>query len=71
MENLFVASHIGPEQKRTYLNGASDIFDVLKFLLRVAWEIKTLDNKKYITISEKLNEIGKMLGGWRKKTTTP
>jgi len=30
----------------------------------IAWEIKTLDNKKFIILSEKFNEIGKMLGGW-------
>jgi len=30
----------------------------------VLWETKTLDNKKYILLSQKLDEIGKMLGGW-------
>lgn len=40
---------------------------MLKFFLRVAWEIKSLDNKKYIIISEHLEEIGKMLGGWQKQ----
>jgi hypothetical protein len=39
---------------------------LLKFFLQVAWEIKALDNKKYIRLSEKLDEIGKMLGGWLK-----
>lgn len=38
--------------------------DLLKFFLHIAWEIKALDNKKFILLSEKLNEIGKMLGGW-------
>jgi len=27
-------------------------------------KIKSLDDKKYIKLSEKLNEVGKMLGGW-------
>lgn len=27
-------------------------------------ELKVLDNKKYEALSEPLNEIGKMLGGW-------
>jgi len=38
--------------------------DTLKFILQISWEIKALDNKKYIILSEHLNEIGKMLGGW-------
>ncbi len=29
-------------------------------------EVWDLDNKKYISLSEKINEIGKMLGGWIK-----
>ena len=38
--------------------------DTIKVLLEVLWETKSLDNKKYIDLSEPLNEIGKMLGGW-------
>ena len=71
IENLFVAQHRNKEQKLIYLNKASNKLDLLKFLLQVAWEIKTLDNKKYISLSEKLNEIGRMLGGWQKQTQTP
>ncbi|HXK36610.1 MAG TPA: four helix bundle protein [Candidatus Paceibacterota bacterium] len=71
IENIFAASYRSPEQKSSYLKRASSALDVLKFLLQVAWEIKTLDNKKYIALSAKLNEIGRMLGGWQKKTATP
>ncbi len=28
------------------------------------WETKSIDNKKYIALSVKIDEIGKMLGGW-------
>jgi hypothetical protein len=28
-----------------------------------------LDNKKYIALSEKINEIGKILGGWLGQNT--
>jgi hypothetical protein len=28
------------------------------------WETKSLDNNKYVALSEKINEIGRMLGGW-------
>ncbi len=71
IENTFIARYKNREQKLLYINKASDKLDVLKFLLQVAWEIKFLDNKKYIALSEKLNEIGKMLGGWQKQTQTP
>ena len=32
------------------------------------WELKDLDDKKYVSISEPLNEVGRMLGGWLRKT---
>ena len=38
--------------------------DTTKVLLEVLWETKSLDDKKYIVLSEPLEEIGKMLGGW-------
>ncbi len=38
-----------------------------KIFLMMLWETKSLDNKKYIALSEKLNEIGRNLGGWRGK----
>ena len=71
IENIFIAQHKTRDQKSIYLNKASDKLDILKFLLQIAWEIKELDNKKYILLSEKLNEIGRMLGGWQKQTQTP
>lgn len=52
------------EQKIYRLEQASDMFDILKFMLQIAWEIKLLDNKKYIALSKPLEEIGRMLGGW-------
>ena len=66
LELLFIATYLGKEQKLPYLQKAAGKLDLLKFFLQVAWELKALDNKKYILVSEQLNEIGKMLGGWRR-----
>ena len=53
-------------EKLISLKDASVKLDLLKFFLQIAWEIRSLDNKKYIQLSERLDEIGKMLGGWIK-----
>lgn len=66
IEAIIKASHSDKLEKIISLKTASTKLDMLKFFLQLSWEIKALDNKKYITISEKLNEIGKMLGGWIK-----
>lgn len=41
--------------------------DLLKCFLQVAWEVEDLDKKKYITISESVAEVGRMLGAWLKR----
>ena len=66
IENIVIASYLSKQEKLPYLKKGLIKLDVLKFFLQVAWEIRALDNKKYIVLSEHLNEIGKMLGGWRK-----
>ena len=71
IEYTLAASNKSRENKLIYLNKASDKLDLLKFLLQVAWEIRTLDNKKYIALSKDLNEVGRMLGGWQRQTKTP
>lgn len=39
---------------------------LLKTLIRLSYEIKAIDNKKYLALQEQLQEIGKMIGGWIK-----
>jgi hypothetical protein len=66
IELVFLASTMSKDKKIPFVERAVSKFDVLKFLLQVAWDIKTLDNKKYAIVSEQLSTIGKMLGGWHK-----
>jgi len=63
-EYIFIASRLTKDQKMPFLRKASFKLDLLKFFLQIIWEIKSLDDKKYILLSGHLNEIGKMLGGW-------
>lgn len=66
VESIFTASWLYKDKKPPYIQKAVIKSDALKFFLHIAWEIKSFDNKKYIALSEMLNEIGKMLGGWLK-----
>ena len=71
VEFSVAASYLNRGQKFPYVQKAVLKLDILKFILQVSWEIKALDNKKFIVLSEKLDEIGKMLGGWRKSLDIP
>ncbi len=64
METIASASFLAREEKRPYVRLAIRKVDTLKVLLMVLWETKSLDNKKYIALSARIEEIGKMLGGW-------
>jgi len=64
IELIIKASYSSKAEKFISLANGSFKLDLLKFFLQVAWDVKSLDNKKYILLSEKLDEIGKMLGGW-------
>ena len=64
IETIAYASFLSREEKYPHVRLAIKKQDTLKILLMVLWETKSLDNKKYITLSVKLDEIGKMLGGW-------
>ncbi len=71
IKRIISGSYKALEQKIYYLDQASDMLDILKYMLQIAWEIKILDNKKYIVLSQPLTEVGKMLGGWQKKKKNP
>lgn len=70
IELILLAGYARRSQKLTVVERASSKLDTLKFFLRVAWEIKSIDHKKYAKLSEPLLEVGKMLGGWRKQIAT-
>ncbi len=66
LENIFVSAYLSGEKKAAQLSIAILKLDNLKFFLQLAWENKCLSNEKYIEISTSLDEIGRMLGGWKK-----
>ena len=71
MELLYAASFLSKEQKLPHLQKAVPKLDLLKFFLQLGWEINVLDNAKYIALSEPLEEVGRMLGGWMRQITPP
>lgn len=70
LELLQVATYQTPREKIPTLERALSGVDTLKFLLRIGWELRVLDNKKYEIVSERLNEAGRQIGGWKKGLQT-
>lgn len=66
LENLLSASHASKQNKSEFLSKAATKLDLLKTLLRLSEDVKALPTKNYLALSGKLQEVGRMLGGWIK-----
>jgi hypothetical protein len=64
LETIITANFLSPKEKIPYVRFAIKKLDTLKIFLMILWETKSLDNKKYIALSLKLDEVGRNLGGW-------
>lgn len=54
------------DKKRELLSQCIFISDILKFLISISWEGKFISHKQYKDLAVKLDEIGRMLWGWKK-----
>lgn len=70
LELMYCASYQPPKEKLATLTKALVVIDTLKFLLRIAWEVRALDEKKYLGLSKTVDEAGRQAGGWRKGIQT-
>jgi hypothetical protein len=64
IEMITQASFLNKDEKQPYVRVGIRKIDTLKIFLMILWETRSLDDKKYIALSLKIEEIGKMLGGW-------
>ena len=66
LECIFTTLYLSPERKIPRIETSISKLDGVKFFLQLAWENKCIPNEKYVALSAQLNEIGRMLGGWKK-----
>jgi len=71
LELSFSCVYLSPDPKILLLGKVISKLDTLKFFAQLAWEGKLIPSEKYVELSEGLEEIGKMLGGWRKGLQNP
>ncbi|MCD4693746.1 four helix bundle protein [bacterium] len=66
LEIALQASYQPKNKKSDTIKKLNAKFDILKFFLKLLWELKAIDTNKLTAISTPLTEIGKMIGGWMK-----
>lgn len=64
LELIIGASSSSKTDKLPALQTASVKLNSLRFLVRLAYETKAIDLKRYTTLQKLVDEIGRMLGGW-------
>lgn len=68
LEGILYASQLSKSEKLPILEKVSLHLNLLRVFVRLAKDIKVIDNNKYIKLQEIADEIGRMLGGWIKST---
>ena len=71
IETVALAKFSKPETKLPFIIQAISKLDLISLLLTILWETKSLEQPRYIELSKKLDEVGKMLGGWKNHIATP
>src|SRR3990167_6277247 len=66
LETLRVATYAGGREKLPLLTRAVGITDSLRFFVQIAWEAKLIPNKQFEEIGVRIEEMGRMISGWRK-----
>jgi hypothetical protein len=64
LEALIETSHQQGDDRLRSLYNISNKLDLLKVLIRLAKETRTIVIKEYLAIQEIIQEVGKMIGGW-------
>ena len=66
LETLRKAAYSPVDKKLLILNEASDKIDSIRFFVQILWEMKFIPNNKYIELETDMQNIGRIVGGWKK-----
>jgi hypothetical protein len=64
LEFVTQAVFVDKKEKQYLVTSGLRKIDTIKILMTILWEERSIDNKKYASLIEKMEEVGRMLGGW-------
>ncbi len=71
LEQAYTAYFSVREKKAEKIVECIFTLDILKYLISIAWEGKLISHKHCEDLAIKLDEAGKMFGGWQKSLDNP
>ncbi|MBK8195782.1 MAG: diversity-generating retroelement protein Avd [Lewinellaceae bacterium] len=66
LEALIEAYHVPANRKRTLLERANILLEQSRHYCRLCYELGLFNSIKYEDLARRLNEVGRMNGGWLK-----
>lgn len=54
------------DKKIILLEEVADKIDSSRFFLQTLWEAKLITNEKYVCLETEIENLGRMIGGWKK-----
>lgn len=70
IEAVLEAGYSRSAEKSAVLERASVKLNIIRFFVRLLKETRAIDTKKYTVLQEMVDEIGRMLGGWIRSTSS-
>jgi len=68
VEGILEASRLSQIKKLPVLEKTSLKLNFLRFFIRLMKDVKSINLKQYAQLEERIDEIGRMLGGWIRST---
>lgn len=68
LESILRVSGTPKQEKHSLLQNISTQINCLRVFIRLAKDVKAIDEKKYVRLESIIDEIGRMIGGWIKAT---
>ena len=66
LELLRKSAYTPINKKLVLLDEASDHIDSFRFFFQLLWETKLISNKEYTSFGTEIENLGKIVGGWKK-----
>lgn len=66
LDSLRKAAYAPTNQKLSSLDEVIGDIDAIRFFIQIAWELKLMAQSHFISLGKDIEEIGRMVGGWKK-----
>ena len=70
LDGLRKATYAPLHEKIACLESIIKTIDGLRFFLQLSWEISLIHTTRYTVLAKEVEEVGRMVGGWRKGLLT-